>query len=185
MNTSRLLLFTLLATLVVPETSQANSGTHVSAVAVILDDSSSMSKEHISKPGNDPKGYAAFMAAARVFSLQPGTQLAYFTFGSQRVQGSTPLFEITVGEKSAQLAQFETIRSALTQQNVTLARKPEAKVNWSRDETPHPYWMNRTTCMSTLLAATSWLKGTPGDADEKKVFMLADGSACRSHRTLR
>ena len=117
-------------------------------IAIVLDDSSSMSAEP--RKGrmvrNDPKGDAARAAASRVLFEQEGTVLGYFTLGSTEVEGSTPLLVVRVPKSEDKRREaFRAVQHALTTKNTEVAKRHS--VDWGGRE-PHPYWMGKTPCIS-------------------------------------
>ena len=108
------------------------------AIAIIIDDSSSMSKEP-GRDGNDPEGNAARAAAFRVISEKAGTTLGYFTFGSATIQGAKPLipaFEVPESMTERQ-KRLKAVIKGLKEENVKIARRAPGASNWvPRRRTP-------------------------------------------------
>lgn len=167
LNTLRRLIWPTLYLLSTIGLAQAKGGDRV--IAIVIDDSSSMSVDN----PNDPKGDAARAAASRVFLDEEGTKLGYFTFGSATIQGSKPLVVVdpVPADTKARKREFERVMNAILKENVKIARKAPGASTWG-SSAPHPYWGDQTPCIPALEQANNWLQGEKG---AKQVFFLTDG----------
>ena len=148
-------------------------------LAVIVDDSSSMSAER-GRPGNDPRGIAAFAASQLVRFAPQGATLGIFTFGSIRaddVRGVAPepvfvVRDLAASDRRSRAAEIERVL-------LDNGRSAGGALDGA-----HPYWGYETPCLPALTGASRWLRRTAGaHLGTSAVVFLTDGVCYVSKRS--
>jgi hypothetical protein len=151
--------------LLLPTTAQAAE--KLNFVAVIVDDSRSMSFAQ-GRVGSDPAGLAAFAASQLSRFVPDGTTLGIFTFQSANGELAGPLHVAREITAETRTESYQALSRLLKEQN--------------KAKGLHPYAYGGTPCNSALEAAANWLKRKTGDAPEftRTVLLLTDGKCTQN-----